>query len=1116
MSNTIATYSFLPWLRQGIANQLQAAEMEKKRAFINVALKLEGPKLGNSSELISQDIQPKKVEMFGPGDVVGIDSRAIFRTEPRNWITNFEPNFLPFVELYDEDFAWRYTPAPPPPPDSVPEFKKHRLLPWIALVVLEEGAEFSEGQNIKDKPLPFIEVPDAGTVFPPADQLWAWAHVQVNRSLAASDDEIVSDNMNEVLPKLRAALSDTRDIAYSRIICPRILKENTPYHAFLVPVFESGRLAGLGLDPIKAPNATFSAWASYPDGSVTRDEPTRYPYYFRWYFRTGTIGDFEYLVRLLQPKPVDNRVGTRDMDVQKPNPNLPGILNLDGVLRLGGALRVPVGPQNQEEFNKYDNWAQPYPHSFQKALAAFINLADEYADKPVKKAHDESSLDFEIVDDGNEDDPDPIITPPLYGRWHALTQRLLTERGGDPAQNNENWVHELNLDPRYRVAAGFGTKVVQERQEEFMNAAWNQLDKVLEANKTIRIAQLATAVSFVWHAKHLEPLRAVNFERAMAITAPINRRVLVRDVESLGVNAPAVTVHHQLGLSRVVPATVSTQMRQMTRPGGRLMQSLPFGPDVQSGNLLSLINAGQVSAAPPKKTPPGVVTIKDVANALVPEDAPTSFVELLRRFPEIRQRIYPCLQDVPFRRWLERIRQASSIREENQTPQAVDQLPRSPDFVLSDPASGFNPHQGAIDSVEAVRFKAGVKDLHRILVASASASFRPPKVTLDLPSISTATFQAINPEVTIARRIFQTVSLPARVKAAVGDGLVEAMAYPEFDTPMYEPLKDISSELFLPNLNLVEQNSITLLETNQKFIEAYMVGLNHEFARELLWREYPTDQRGSYFRQFWDAVTFLDTENLSAEQLKEKLRDILPLHRWERSSNLGKHDNREKGGEEKENVIVVIRGELLKKYPTAVIYAHKAKWARKKTDPTEIDYTLPREIDDLGAADAANPPDTKVRMPLYQAKIEPDVYFFGFDLDIEEARGGTGDASGDESRPGWFIVIKERPGEPRFGLDLKRDGELNLWNDLSQNDVPKDDTGNFIQAGTTTSLMLKEPPQPTGDDDQDGKDRQAQYKEDIHVHWNDASSADLAYILFQVPVLIAVHASEMLPKRERG
>ena len=83
------------------------------------------------------------------------------------------------------------------------------------------------------------------------------------------------------------------------------------------------------------------------------------------------------------------------------------------------------------------------------------------------------------------------------------------------------------------------------------------------------------------------------------------------------------------------------------------------------------------------------------------------------------------------------------------------------------------------------------------------------------------------------------------------------MAYPVFDMPMYAPLRDLSDELLIPNVNLIENNSITLLETNQKFIEAYMVGLNHEFARELLWREYPTDQRGSYFRQFWDVSSVL-------------------------------------------------------------------------------------------------------------------------------------------------------------------------------------------------------------------------------------------------------------------
>ncbi len=53
-----------------------------------------------------------------------------------------------------------------------------------------------------------------------------------------------------------------------------------------------------------------------------------------------------------------------------------------------------------------------------------------------------------------------------------------------------------------------------------------------------------------------------------------------------------------------------------------------------------------------------------------------------------------------------------------------------------------------------------------------------------------------------------------------------------------------------------------------------MVGLNYEFGRKLLWREYPTDQRGSYFRQFWDVRSYIDSEGLSENALKEKLYDI--------------------------------------------------------------------------------------------------------------------------------------------------------------------------------------------------------------------------------------------------
>ena len=158
------------------------------------------------------------------------------------------------------------------------------------------------------------------------------------------------------------------------------------------------------------------------------------------------------------------------------------------------------------------------------------------------------------------------------------------------------------------------------------------------------------------------------------------------------------------------------------------------------------------------------------------------------------------------------------------------------------------------------------------------------------------------------------------------------MAYPEIDMPMYEPLVDLSAELFLPNINLIEQNSITLLETNQRFIEAYMVGLNHEFARELLWREYPTDQRGSYFRQFWDVAQL--PRRATAGRRGSCRRSCATSRRCtagRRASKLGDHDHREQPGENEEELVLVIRGELLKKYPNAVIYAHRADVAAETT-----------------------------------------------------------------------------------------------------------------------------------------------------------------------------------------
>ena len=1096
--STLGTYSFLPWLRQGLANQIQAADFDNSvrvRASVNVQLQLEGKKIDGTGAAQLPITRP--VSLFGPSDIVGIDRRAIVRVEPRDWITNFEPNYLPLVEFYDEDFPWRYTPA-------APDLAKGRLRPWITLLVLKES-EFVDGRNIKDKPLPFIEVNDL-SVFPRADELWAWAHVHVNRSLAANDAEFVSSDMNAVIPRLDSVLAANPDLAYSRLLSPRKLAENTAYHAFVIPAFEGGRRAGLGLDIGDIP-ATMSAW-----DPGARPEPQSFPYYHRWFFRTASNGDFETLVRLLRPMVVNSRVGRREMDVQFPGSGVSGLSDpeLGGILMLGGALKPPGIPPD-----KFDTWDDPgFPVPIQQDLAALINLPDDYQ----RTGH-----------------PDPIVTPPLYGTWHALAKRVLEEADGAPISPNDNWLHRLNLDPRYRVAAGSGTRVVQDQQEKFMDAAWEQVGKVLDAQRVIRFGQFGVQVSGIWFDRHLKPMLGVSRQKTLLMMAPLNKRILTG----------GVTVHHSLADALVQPPMMSPALRRIVRPRGRLIQSLPFTASATPDQLVDRVNRGEVSAAPPKATPPGVVTFEDAVGQTFPSDAPAWVVDLLRRLPQLPLLVLAAAVLIAlllflllplavavaiaavavaagvyaYRRlnaWKEALFASETLSEANQTVAWVDSLPGASGFTIGEVGSTAVPRPGD-DSVEAQRFKIALREGFDLLQASAVAGAIPPKRSLDLARVAATAIDAVQPSRTITRRILGTLRIPERITAEVGEAFVEPMAYPVIDLPMYEPLKNLSSELFLPNVNLIEQNSITLLETNQPFIEAYMVGLNHEFARELLWREYPTDQRGSTFRQFWDVRSFFDPSNLDNEALKEKLRDIPPLHRWGTHEKLGDHDHREADGENEDELVLVIRGELLKRYPTAVIYAHRACWQRKddgtpadaQKHPCDrsggIDNTRERRMAPLTTAEEEKPPTSKVRTPLYEAKIDPDIYFFGFDLTEEEAKGGTGENPADD--PGWFFVIKERPGEPRFGLDSEQQPAVHVWNDLSWPQVQPQPPGSSIEIATAPASIPLQTPGVADDE------KTVQHEDDKKIVWSrDMSSAELAYILFQAPVLVGVHASEMLPK----
>src|SRR5262249_7133835 len=107
-------------------------------------------------------------------------------------------------------------------------------------------------------------------------------------------------------------------------------------------------------------------------------------------------------------------------------------------------------------------------------MEQLTNLADDYAEKAADEANQNSGIGEEV-----ENDPDPLITPPLYGRSRGLMRRLLLDINGDRIPPSDNRAHDLNLDPVFRVPAGFGTKVVQEKQEEYMSPVWEQIGEVI-------------------------------------------------------------------------------------------------------------------------------------------------------------------------------------------------------------------------------------------------------------------------------------------------------------------------------------------------------------------------------------------------------------------------------------------------------------------------------------------------------------------------------------------------------------------------------------------------------------------------------------------------------------
>jgi hypothetical protein len=202
------------------------------------------------------------------------------------------------------------------------------------------------------------------------------------------------------------------------------------------------------------------------------------------------------------------------------------------------------------------------------------------------------------------------------------------------------------------------------------------------------------------------------------------------------------------------------------------------------------------------------------------------------------------------------------------------------------------------------------------------------------------------------------------------------MAAPTFPGPTLERLRAVDPAWVLGGLDELPPNSICLMEPNPRFVEAFLVGANHEMARELLWRGFPTDLRGTCFSRFWPAVA------------PGGAGDIPAIHTWQET--LGRNGL----GTDRSLTLVVIKGDLLRRYPSAIVTAEKGV------------------VSGSGAGTSfrnAGPAAPE----RFRGCLDPDITYVALDIDVDVLR-----ESGTDPREGWYISLRQPVDEPAFGLDV--------------------------------------------------------------------------------------------------
>ena len=290
----IAAYSFLPWARQGLGTYIREGDQDATvtiRGSIDVSLQITGER--DRRRHGHRTAAAARVQLYGPGDIIGIDAQGHrpHRAAP------LDHQLRDQLPARSSSSTTRTSPgATRRPSPRRTGGGCGRGWRWSCS---RRASSTSEGTGGLGRPLPFIEVADAGAEVPAGrSAVGVGARPRQRRAGRRPQRHGGARGAARRRPCRPTATSPIRACS------ARASSSRTPrYHAFLIPTLRdrpAGRARqGSGRGAVR--DAERLGGLCRPRGcdALPLLPPLVLPHRRR-------VGDFEYLVRLLQPRTVDS------------------------------------------------------------------------------------------------------------------------------------------------------------------------------------------------------------------------------------------------------------------------------------------------------------------------------------------------------------------------------------------------------------------------------------------------------------------------------------------------------------------------------------------------------------------------------------------------------------------------------------------------------------------------------------------------------------------------------------------------------------------------------------------------------------------------------------------